>query len=776
MTVRSVLVELVIPSLDGTYAPATMNGEPGEVWATPTRRHNATTPAGLVLPSAQAAKLDSVGQVTLHLEHNDLSWLWRIDERVNRGRTRFLNIEDGPAETVLLYRELPDTDPGDGSPQGAIQPWWDALEDEEEARAAADALRALLTDPRFSDSRPPTGGAGGVLAGTYPSPAFAVDMAEQSELATEITNRIDGDLALDIEIAAEAAARSGADAALAAALEAGYQELDIVGVADGVTDVSATFEAAAAAALADGRTYIRVKSGLYHCPGMTSDDMGGLYIVGDNVRFTNTTYVRAFSAADTLAALRQRATEGQASGRLSIVIDDALNSHWTGIMPVTKELGIPIGTAWPISNGSGPWMKEAYRHGWEILAHGTTHENFTTLTEPEIDAAAQQMVAAVAAATGSTRDIGFVYPVHNRNTTTDRILSKYFAFGRGIATNTSIPTNGRPPWLVKAVFVDSKIDGLGNLNEQLIEIIQAAAHSDNDLPLYMHVAGDAAVPAAITALRQIVALARTYGMKIVAPSRLHGGRRITPDPYQEATVSPWTPSAGFALSAEAAYKGTTSFKFTPGGGFTQGTIVSDVTKVLPAPSRAGHFAVLRASYRHSNAAIVTTSGGTQGLYFQISAGVRNLDGTESYPGVMAVTPMVGNLPIATWARIAQAIILGPDVAGFFLYLKAQNISGGQPAFYVSELKADLIDYVTALKYDANLAGTTGVAIRTGVWDVGRYAITITARAAHAGRLYYTTANDTITVFSTDAADVGAVRVVVSPHVSYSDLAFPTGGA
>ncbi len=38
------------------------------------------------------------------------------------------------------------------------------------------------TDPRLTDARTPTGGAGGVLSGSYPNPGFAVDMATQAEL------------------------------------------------------------------------------------------------------------------------------------------------------------------------------------------------------------------------------------------------------------------------------------------------------------------------------------------------------------------------------------------------------------------------------------------------------------------------------------------------------------------------------------------------------------------------------------------------------------------
>lgn len=77
------------------------------------------------------------------------------------------------------WTDLVSLDDITGPPGTGGAPQWDDIEGKPDL--------VLEGDSRLSDPRTPTGGAGGVLSGTFPNPGFAVDMATQGELDTQST-------------------------------------------------------------------------------------------------------------------------------------------------------------------------------------------------------------------------------------------------------------------------------------------------------------------------------------------------------------------------------------------------------------------------------------------------------------------------------------------------------------------------------------------------------------------------------------------------------------
>lgn len=78
--------------------------------------------------------------------------------------------------------------PVDGTPSRALTNA--ALKAMAEAVESAGGGGIADDDPRLTDSRVPTGGAGGVLSGAYPNPGFAVDMATQAELDAGLASKL----------------------------------------------------------------------------------------------------------------------------------------------------------------------------------------------------------------------------------------------------------------------------------------------------------------------------------------------------------------------------------------------------------------------------------------------------------------------------------------------------------------------------------------------------------------------------------------------------------
>ena len=573
----------------------------------------------------------------------------------------------------------------------------------------------------------------------------------------------------------------------AAPLSSTYARNDVSAygaVGDGVTDDTAAFVAAATDAVAAGQTFITTAPGkIYHCPGMDSDDMFGVYIVGDS-SFTPTTYVAAFTPLDWVNRDRRPAP---GHGRIAIVHDGGTDPDtWPALFPLSKRLGIPVGLAWPTS-WDRPWLKEAWRHGWEIMAHGVNHEDMSTKTEAELHAIAQSSVASIAAITGSAENINFTYPFHARSELSDRVLSQYFTTGRALSSVGPVPEGGAHSWVVPARLLDADFTG-GVISNRLKAELHAASATDGRLNYYFHDVS----PETLAGVEDLVRYARTLGIAVVRPSEMYGSLQLSPPHWED--WDGWTVHLGnFALATDRVYRGTKAMKFTgnaSGGGNAQGAIYSDL---IPVVGHVGQFTIVRVSFRYWLASPLTVAIG-QGLYLSAQFYTRarsalGLAGTwgsggQVFGGSLPEYPGTSIAGVGTWVRVSRLLALSPDVTQMRLWLRLTHVAENQEAnpMWIDDFRVDFVDRTAVVPFVTTLNGTAGSILRNGpVPVVGRHPITVTPLASTAGRVYVTPGSGTtgqrLTVYSTDNTDTTqAVQVNVHAGYSWSDMSEPADGA
>lgn len=546
---------------------------------------------------------------------------------------------------------------------------------------------------------------------------------------------------------------------------------------DGITDDTAAFTSAADAAVAAGVDYVAAAPGVYHCPNMVSDDMHGIYVVGDGVSFTPTTYILPCSWKQWRRKVTNIAPESPVTrGMISITIDDGELANWA-LFPTIHDLDIPVGIAVVTGNFFQPWVKEAWRHGHEILSHSKTHAEFTGLTAAQIRTECLDSRTAIAALTGTSDDIGFVYPAHLRNATTDMEVSKYYDYARGIASLVYDAKGDGATFVARALEIGSSwLESEAGLPVAAKQFLRSVAFANGVGACYLHYATDSATVKAN--LRVFVALARELGIQIVQPRRLRTSTQLAAHRFIPDAVG-WTKTALFTHDTTYRFapdENGLGLKFANPIGGTNGDTGNCYQPVVHVPGCA-QFQVLRVSYRwYAPETVSLTWGGLLLKWLFWHRQMNDVDIANSVAGGAggiqthaAVGTFTGG---TTWNEVTNYLYVPPDCRAIQSRLV---LAGGLPnngkGIWFDDFKVELVDKVSCVKVSTTLNGTTGRAIQPGTF-VDRVGILLQPTAATAGTLYYTItpASGTITVFSTNAADAGAVNVLLFPLSSFGSYA------
>jgi peptidoglycan/xylan/chitin deacetylase (PgdA/CDA1 family) len=551
---------------------------------------------------------------------------------------------------------------------------------------------------------------------------------------------------------------------------------------DGVTDSTAAFIAAAAYATSQGVDFIVCPAGTYHCPGMTCDDMGGVYIVGDGVTFTPTTYVAAFTVRDWV----ERSAEGPPAerGMIAIECDDAYPSEWQYLFPLSKELGIPLGSAVITSKytaGNAPWLKEMHRHGWELLSHTDTHDSLATATAEEIHTECATSLAIIQAITGKDK-VAFVYPGHERNVASDMICRNYFTNGRGLSITHSHHSSAPQQWLLTSTALDTILSDVGaaaetEFTEAFLQRLDSIATGNQSALFFMHFqSGDATDQKKLLGLRKLVAHCKARGIRIVRPSELYPSTQLIRNPHANAG---WTLNGtGLSLDETTGYFAGKSIKYvnaSAGNFYFKHNVPIHI-------ARPGHFAVVKASFRYKAPSDVTVGAGL-GLSWLLEGDQRKFTAAGASDSSLALSatawtrlyPLTGTTiaAAADWTLVEAILLIPPELISFKLVLNGNTITAPDGIWF-DELRCELMDYVTSRTIVTTINGTSQRKIYPGI-AAGYYGVVASPQSVHTGPIRIAPSGAACFLYSATAGDLGAVAVTFFPRSSYvalDDLSMP----
>jgi len=529
----------------------------------------------------------------------------------------------------------------------------------------------------------------------------------------------------------------------------------------GVSDSTDAFVVAADAAVAAGLDYVRVSPGRYHCPGMTSNDMSGVYIIGD-ASMTPVTYVWPFASRAEITAAKP---EIHGRGMIAIELDDGWDDHWEYVFPATKELGIPIGyaIAWERPQ---PWAKEVHRHGSEVVAHGDA--NMTTLTEAEQETACQAAISMVSAATGRDDNIAWVYPQHGRTVATDEICRKYFIRVRGDAGIDIRSKNQSMPWRCRAAALSSNDEDGWN---EWKDVVDAVAVSNGKCLFYFHWVS---AWGTLDLFIDFVRYCQEKGVAIVRPSDVASDANLLPRSRGDIGVTAVTGAVTEVSSPT--WDGRDSIEINNDSGAYSTYKLR--TAVVQNPYTTGYTRVLFSFRYHANSTILFSP--VHLYYSGLNVGFGGFgwnDGiTGTYGGYSLPAELVPNflysdeLPAGEWVRHTEMVLVPAKYRQMYFDVNVQRMTTGQ-TFHLADFRIELLENLPKVTERITLNGTTPVPASGDLsrimpfYDFPTFALSANTAMSGIARVQHSTHSvnkNAVSVLSSDASDTNEIVISACP--------------